>query len=197
MIDIENNWIEYKGLLLETKREGVEKLIEYLEKETDMKTAPASTKFHLNVLGGLTQHSLNVLKYTTLVNNQLSLNIPEDSIVLTSLLHDVCKVNYYIMGWEWDKEIKEKENRWQKKDVWKVEDKLPLGHGEKSIFIAVRYIPLTDDEATSIRWHMGFSDAGVHFNYPSGFPFRETLNKNPLAKALAIGDQLAELYESI
>ena len=46
-------------LLRSTKREGIEKLIDFLEK-TDFFTAPASTRFHSSYEGGLLQHSLNV-----------------------------------------------------------------------------------------------------------------------------------------
>lgn len=46
-------------LLRSTKREGIEKLIDFLEK-TDFFTAPASTRFHMSCEGGLLQHSLNV-----------------------------------------------------------------------------------------------------------------------------------------
>ena len=196
MIDIEKNWTEIKGELFPTQRDGMNKLIDYLEKKTDFKTAVASTKFHLSVPGGLVQHSLNVLKYARLVNKELNLNITDDSLVIVSLLHDLCKVNYYVKGWEWDKEIKEATGKWVKKDTWKVEDQLPLGHGEKSVILAVRFIPLSANEMTAMRWHMSWSDLAVHFNYPSGFPFRETLDKNPLAKLLAIADQLAEFSES-
>lgn len=52
-------------LLRSTKREGIEKLIDFLEK-TDFFTAPASTRFHMSCEGGLLQHSLNV--YDCLVN---------------------------------------------------------------------------------------------------------------------------------
>lgn len=52
-------------LLRSTKREGIEKLIDFLEK-TDFFTAPASTRFHSSYEGGLLQHSLNV--YDCLVN---------------------------------------------------------------------------------------------------------------------------------
>ena len=39
-------------LLRSTKREGIEKLIDFLEK-TDFFTAPASTRFHSSYEGGL------------------------------------------------------------------------------------------------------------------------------------------------
>ena len=38
-----------------------------------------------------------------------------------------------------------------------IEDSLPYGHGEKSVYIASGYMRLTRDEAFAIRYHMGFS----------------------------------------
>ena len=49
----------FKELLLATKREGMEDVIERLEEQGFFK-APASTKFHLNYEGGLLEHSMNV-----------------------------------------------------------------------------------------------------------------------------------------
>ena len=46
-------------LLRETKREGIEDLIKFLE-NSDFFTAPASTKFHGDYEGGLWEHSLKV-----------------------------------------------------------------------------------------------------------------------------------------
>ena len=42
------------------KREGADKLLAWLE-STDFFTAPASTRFHSNYVGGLCDHSVNVL----------------------------------------------------------------------------------------------------------------------------------------
>lgn len=50
---------EFLNLLKSIQREGIEKLIAYLEK-TDFFKAPASTRFHGNYEGGLLEHSLNV-----------------------------------------------------------------------------------------------------------------------------------------
>jgi hypothetical protein len=41
-------------------REGAEELLEWMERETDFFTAPASTKHHLAYPGGLVEHSVNV-----------------------------------------------------------------------------------------------------------------------------------------
>lgn len=196
-MNIEDNWNELIGQLNEIKRDGIDALIHYLEDKTDFKIAPASTKFHLSVEGGLVQHSLNVLKYGKLINKEMNNICDNESVILTCLMHDLCKTNYYIKGWEWDKEHKEKYNEWRKKEMYKVEDKLPLGHGERSVIQLVRYVELTPDEMSAIRWHMSGFDASIHFNYPTGIPFRESMNRYPLLKLLIIADQMAEMYESI
>ena len=51
---------EFLLLLQSVQREGMDKLLTYIEK-TDFFKAPASTRFHGNYEGGLLEHSLNVL----------------------------------------------------------------------------------------------------------------------------------------
>lgn len=198
IIDIEGNWEKLlKELRAVKNKEGMEDFITFLEKRTDFKTAPASTKYHLNCLGGLCEHTLNVLKFTREV--QASLKVPDisdESITLVAILHDLCKVNYYKIGVVFDKEYKNATNRWREMEVWTVEDQVPLGHGEKSVILAVRYLALTIEEMSAIRWHMAWSDQGVHTGYPSGIPFNESLKKYPLLKLLMLGDAQAELLES-
>ena len=56
---------EIINLLKSTNREGMDKVIEFMEK-SDFFTAPASTKFHGAYEGGLAEHSFKVyeiLKY--------------------------------------------------------------------------------------------------------------------------------------
>ena len=60
VIDLAANKAEFEGLAKKyIKREGIEKVLAWLD-STDFYTAPASTKYHLCVEGGLCQHSLNV-----------------------------------------------------------------------------------------------------------------------------------------
>ena len=59
MATLENNKERFISLLKGTGRQGVDNVIDMLEKEGFF-TAPASTKFHLNSEGGLLEHSLNV-----------------------------------------------------------------------------------------------------------------------------------------
>jgi hypothetical protein len=74
------------------------------------------------------------------------------------------------------------------KTTYKVKDQLPLGHGEKSLYLAAQHIELTDEEACAIRWHMIAFDAGVHFNYPSGYPFRQAMDQYQLVTLLFTAD---------
>lgn len=186
----------YQKLITELKSvEGTEKLIEYLD-TTDFKSAPASAKYHLCEKGGLVQHSLNVLRYARELNKSLNLNIVDSSLIKTALLHDVCKIGYYIEGEEWDKEHKDKTNQWRKKFIWKVEDQLPLGHGEKSLSIVNQYLTLTPEEMLAIRWHMGPWEMAVLF-YPTTATYNTACDKSPLVKLISIADQVATLCEGI
>ena len=96
---IESNWLKVKDLLLATKRDNIEELIEYLDKNTDFKIAPASTKYHGSFKGGLCEHSLAVYEILVRLNNVykelFGEGLNESSIIITALLHDISKVNMY------------------------------------------------------------------------------------------------------
>jgi len=136
-----------KDLILEklnsVKRDGMKELISFIE-DSGFFTAPAATKHHSNYEGGLAQHSWNV--YIHFVKNieKLKIKLSDDSIILCSLLHDLCKVDMF----EYD----------YAKKIFIVNDKFPIGHGGKSIFLAERFIRLTNEETCIIRWHMGKFD---------------------------------------
>lgn len=193
-----NNYKNWEQILLEFKkaeesgRKDFDVFLKWLS-ESDFKTAPASTKFHNSVDGGLMDHSLNVLKFARLLNSELKLNIDDTSIILSSLLHDLCKVNFYTMGWEWDKEVKDKTGKWEKKDVYKVEDQFPMGHGEKSVIVALQQgLVLKEEEMAAIRWHMLKWDVSESSKYTMS----DAMDKIPLVKIIALADQMAELYET-
>ena len=141
-------------------RDGADKLFEYL-KSSDFFTAPASTKYHGSYEGGLVEHSVNV--YYCLkdylerdsVKYQYNLDFNEETIAVVSLLHDLCKINCYEVSF---RNVKNEETgNWEKVAFYTFNDKFPYGHGEKSVYIASQFIDLTHDEATAIRFHMGFS----------------------------------------
>lgn len=153
---------EILTLLNGVKRPGINKLVEWLDSaKSDYFTAPASTMFHGNYEGALAEHSFNVYTLLKEKNERYNLGLSEDTIILTGLLHDACKINFYKKGKKNVKDGKKinaygKEvDNWVEKEVWEIDDKLPLGHGEKSIMIIESFIRLTFQEKLMIRWHMG------------------------------------------
>ena len=69
----------YLKLLKTVKREGIEELINFLEK-SDFFIAPASTRFHGDHEGGLVEHSLKV--YEILKHKVEHCILPIDSTIL-------------------------------------------------------------------------------------------------------------------
>ena len=156
---MENLTEQFKAKLLSTKRDGMENVIKHLDR-LGFFTAPASTKFHLNVKGGLMQHSWNVCNTALMLREQmiqmkpaLAQKLPVESVIIASLLHDVCKSNIYkdaILNRKNDQGI------WEKIPGYEVDySSLPLGHGEKSVIMLLTLgLKLTKDEMLAIRWHM-------------------------------------------
>lgn len=156
-LDIENLKKKFIELLRESKRDGIESLITFLN-HTDFFTAPASTRFHGAYKGGLLVHSLHV--YECLLE-QLKLpifqdkvkDIEQDSCILCALLHDICKSCFYA---EDTRNVKDKQTgQWHTEPYYTVDDKIPYGHGEKSVMMISEFIKLLPYERYAIRWHMG------------------------------------------
>lgn len=81
--------------------------------------------------------------------------LPKDSVIISTLLHDVCKADIY------KKAIKRQKNAygmWTDVPGYDVDysnSNFPVGHGEKSVIVLLRSgLDLTDDEIIAIRWHM-------------------------------------------
>lgn len=142
-------------------REGADKLLDWLLK-SDFTTCPASTKFHSNHESGLIEHSVKA--YKRFIRNLIKEygenwqdHISEESAAIIGLLHDICKVGYYKQEM---RNVKE-DGIWVQKPYYTVDDKLPYGHGEKSVYIINGFMKLTREEAMAINWHMGGFDARV------------------------------------
>ena len=73
-------------------RPGAQQLLDWLA-TTDFYTAPASTRFHGACECGLVMHSINV--YNVLMSRFYTEEDNKESFTLVSLLHDLCKANYY------------------------------------------------------------------------------------------------------
>ncbi|MBQ8930947.1 MAG: hydrolase [Ruminiclostridium sp.] len=173
------------------KREGADKLLDYLVNKSDFFTAPASTKFHGSFDGGLALHSLNV--YDCLKNyldrprvkEEYKLNYSDESIVICALLHDICKADVYVRG---TRNVKNEHGVWEAVPTYYFEDKLPYGHGEKSVYMITGFMRLTREEAFAIRYHMGFSGSEEKGNVGKAFEMF------PLAFALSTADMEATYF---
>lgn len=100
-------------------------------------TAPASTKYHGAYEGGLFDHSYGVmqelLKYNLTWEN-------ERSPYIVGMFHDLCKIDQYIKNGD--------------KYVFNRNTDLK-GHGDKSVIMLERLMPLTEEEIMCIEYHMG------------------------------------------
>jgi len=215
-----NNFVH---LLESTKREGVDKLITYLDDEGFFE-APASPGkiFHGCYDGGLCKHSLAV--YDELVEKariykpqkasgfgQMQLKFTGTNLIIAGLLHDVCKVNAYQRtkdGTSWTN------NRSKDK---------PKGHAKLSLERIQKFIKLEKIEMFMIKFHMGlygcieFQDEGkedmgeYHLRgdhaacegmskeaskkYRYGKSLSNVYYHNPIVKVMSICDELATFKE--
>lgn len=171
-------------------RSGADKLLEYLT-DSDFFTAPASARFHLSEEGGLCAHSVNVYKrLIKLVRDEYGDNSPysDETLAVCGLLHDLCKVNFYAVDYRNSKE----NGVWVKVPYYRVEEKFPYGHGEKSVFIVTQYIRLTAEEAMAINWHMGGFDDRVK---GGSYALSEAMAKYKLVLLMHIADLQASYLD--
>ncbi|HBV97746.1 MAG: hypothetical protein JL50_03110 [Peptococcaceae bacterium BICA1-7] len=69
--------------------------------------------------------------------------------------------------------------------AFSVNDKLPLGHGERSLSILQDFIKLTDHEKLAIRWHMAAWDLS---DYSGRWAFNNATKMTPLVVLLSTAD---------
>jgi len=170
------------------KREGANNLLDYLL-STDFCTAPASTKFHSCYKGGLLEHSINAYKrFKSLIKLEYGENyadkISEESIAIIALLHDVCKINTY------KEELRnvKVDGAWTQVPYYTVDDALPYGHGEKSVYMISGFMKLTREESMAINWHMGGFDSRV---MGGSYSLSGAFYKYPLAVLFHTADLMA------
>lgn len=180
MTETSENRARFISLFLSTGRAGARKVTDRLD-DLGFFTAPASTRFHLARQGGLAEHSLNVCGLALgmrglLVSRDPSLDIPEDSVVIASLLHDVCKTGLYARSggrYTVDRSA------------------FPAGHGEKSVILLLRWgLELTEAEMLAIRWHMGPWDFAPGCR-ESADNYNAALQSTPLVSVVHTADLLA------
>lgn len=208
VIDLAKNKAEFEDLARKyIKRDGLDKLLAWLE-TTDFYTAPASTRFHLSVEGGLCQHSLNVfhamVRFANIYwgkdpdsedaiyngpNTEVDGAFNMENIAVVALFHDICKANCYVKDF---KNVKVN-GQWQQQEYWRWEEQFVYGHGTKSVYIIQQYMRLYIDEAQAIRFHMGGKEDQLSSNYERGFA--EVFDHSKFAVMLYMADNWATFID--
>lgn len=199
-MNIEKNIVRFEAELAKVQRSGMDKLLEYIKK-SDFYKAPASTKYHLAAPGGLLQHSLNVLdalrglltfnpeekhwEYHTA--GRIVDTIPDDSVIMMALLHDICKTHFY--GTSTRNQKNDATGKWEKVPFYTVNDMMPLGHGPKSAMIIKQYTTLTSQELYSIWHHMGRTG-----DYENDAAVGKSIEMYPAVLALQTADMMASRF---
>jgi hypothetical protein len=118
----------------------------------------------------------------------LDIDADPATVILVTLLHDICKANYYKIDY---RNAKNADGVWEKVPYYTVDDTIPYGHGEKSVMMITEYIKLTSEEKYAIRWHMGFTEPKENYN-TIGLAYK----KYPLALLLHEADlEATYLYD--
>lgn len=139
-VTLENAKTTFVDALKATKRAGVDKLLDFLEKHSFF-AVPAGAEFgieHENREGGALRHALNVYTRMMLLLSQESTLLEANSkakaemsssemcasAAIVSLLHDICDVS-----------------------------RIGYGHGEESVYVLNSFIKLSREECFAIRFH--------------------------------------------
>lgn len=187
---------QFEYLLTSTNREGMDSLLRFIQK-SDFYSAPASTRYHSCHEGGLLEHSLFV--YECMENMRMEspwneFDIPKESVIISALLHDVCKTYFYgtelknkkIYSDDGSKMDSNGRYDWQTVPSYVVNDLYPYGHGEKSVMMIENFIKLEPAERYAIRWHMGFTEPKENWNTLSA-----AIRKYPLVLMIHTADLMA------
>lgn len=147
--------------LLETKREGMEGLVEFMD-EIGFFHAPCSGGNHLCCEFGLVHHTRNVMIAAenigyALLGKEKYAEI-RDSVMIAAALHDLGKCGDF--GKEmYIPNILKSGKQSDAKPFKRNPALLPIDHATRSIKLATLYIDLTEDEEFAIRYHDGLYEA--------------------------------------
>lgn len=173
------------------------RLIDWID-NTDFWTAPASTRFHGNMKGGLALHTYKVIEQAVIFAVPILENFSQSAgsnnydisvqdIFIAALAHDFCKTNFYGVEYRNTKDVT---GNWIKQPFYKSKnDNRNLGHGNESVLMLLEIFPEYIRKRyvlEAISRHMGFSD----LSESEGFNYSNFL-QNPLVILLQLADETA------
>jgi 23S rRNA maturation-related 3'-5' exoribonuclease YhaM len=143
------------NLLQSTQRPGIDDLIPHMDK-AGFFTAPCSSAHHLCKEGGLAEHSLNVymMMWEMWENTKLFDLLSYESIIISSLLHDLGKASYRGKA-NYVPNILKSGKASDSKPFETNKDRLYIPHEVVSVVMASQFIELTEDEEFAIMYHNG------------------------------------------
>ena len=143
----------YESLLAKVteRKTEVQQLVNMLHNETTWLTTPASTRYHLNVEGGLLLHSVGVAETLLRIKDTLAPDISDESCVIVGLFHDLGKVGmpgkpFYLP------EMKDGKPTGKYSTNTEL---VSMGQSLRSLYLTSRYLTLSDEEAQAIAYHDG------------------------------------------
>jgi len=168
---IEEKTEECLALLRSTKRDKIENLIAHITKMGYF-IAPGSLRHH-RFEGGLVSHSLETY-YTAMTLREQKIQqginpseLPEASVIIAALLHDLCKADTLRYSHEAHKVYTAKYSK---------------GHSQRSVRqVGYSGFVLTDTEKDAILWHMG----GRHYAEDKKAHFAH----HPLSEIIYVADK--------
>ena len=174
-----NNKTKIIELLRSTNRSGIENVIAWLDTAPSFFEASAAHVHHDNVLGGLAQHSLNVFRHAKedweTRDDAFKTKYPFESIIISALLHDVCKKDVYYVDANGIPQWNEENHR--------------KGHGLRSVHLLEELgLSLTPDERMAIWWHMGVRNEMSKDDYPEE---NAIAMKDPFCQLIQNADHMA------
>lgn len=177
----------FMSIFAQIQRPGADKLLAWLEK-SDFFTAPASSRFHSSHEGGLCEHSVKVYDRLKEQNELLNAEYNDETLAVVALCHDLCKVNFYKTSM---RNVKGEDGQWTQVPYYTTEEKFAFGgHGSKSVFLAMTFMPLKPDEAAAINCHMGAFDRPT-----TDYSLSEVYRRNKLALMLHVADMYASNFD--
>ena len=195
---MDQNITQFENYLSEIDREGVDRLLAFI-RGSDFYSAPASTRFHNCHEGGLLEHTLNVINSLLAMGEQpmwaeAFQDISRESLIVIGALHDLCKAEYYAKEPKNKKVYSDSGKKWDSNGYfdwvtvmgYTVDDKVPYGHGEKSVMMTEEFVKLLPVERYAIRWHMGFTEPKETWN-----TLGTAIRKYPIVLAVHVADLYA------
>ena len=150
----------YKALKdkVTVRKDEFSALMNFIEKETSYLKAPASTRFHLAVEGGLLLHSVNVAETLLKIKAALYPMIDDESCVITGLLHDLGKAGMPGMPQYTENEPTERQRMYGYKATIPYAFNTELTYMSvplRSLYLILPRMPLSEEETQAIMYHDG------------------------------------------